>query len=131
MNLERIDHICIAVKDVKKAEETYAKAFDLQPILRYVEEKEKINVVRFMIGEVAFEVLEATDPDSDVGRFIERKGEGVFLISFKVPDVADSIAELNGKGIELIDKTPRRWRDSNYAFCRPKDFNNVLIELID
>ena len=131
MNLERIDHICIAVKDVKQAEEKYSKIFDLEPIFRYVEEKEKINVVRFMIGEVAFEVLEATDPDSNVAKFIERNGEGVYLISFKVPDVAESMAEMKAKGVKLLDETPRRWRDSNYTFCRPKDFNGVLLELID
>ncbi|OPX88002.1 MAG: Glyoxalase/Bleomycin resistance protein/Dioxygenase superfamily protein [Pelotomaculum sp. PtaB.Bin104] len=131
MKLEKIDHICIAVKDVKKAEEAYARAFDLEAIDHYVEENEKIKVARFMIGDVAFEVMEATSPDSEVAKFIEKNGEGVFLISFKVPDVVAGLAELEQKGFPLIDHKPRRWRNSNFAFMHPKGFAGTLIELID
>jgi len=131
MKLERIDHICIAVKDVKQAEEKYSRIFDMEPILRYVEEKEQINVVRYQIGEVAFEVLEGTTPDCNVSKFIERNGEGVYLISFKVPDVVESLAELKAKGVNVLDDKPRVWRGSNYTFCSPKDFNGVLVEIID
>jgi len=131
MKLEKVDHICIAVKDVKKAEELYARAFDLKAVDHYIDENEKINVARFMIGEVAFEVMEATSPDSEVARFIEKNGEGVFLISFKVPNVVAGLAELEHKGFPLIDQKPRRWRDSNFAFLHPKGFAGVLIELID
>ena len=131
MKPERIDHICIAVKDVKKAEEFYSKTFDMEPILRYVFEPEGINVVRFQIGEVAFEVMEGITPDSEVSKFIEKNGEGVFLLSFKVPNTVEAIADMNKKGVPMLDKEPRRWRDSDYAFCNPKAFNGVLMELID
>jgi len=131
MELEKIDHICIAVRDVGKAEELFAKAFDLKAIDHYIDENEKINVARFMIGEVAFEVMESTSPDGEVAKFIEKNGEGVFLISLKVPDVANSMEELNNKGFPLIDEKPRRWRESNFAFLNPKGFAGVLIELID
>ena len=131
MKLERIDHICIAVKDVKQAEEAYSKAFDMEPIMRYIDEPEKINVVRFQIGEVAFEVMEGTTPDSEVCKFIERNGEGVFLISFKVPNTAEALAEMHEKGQPMIDKKTRRWRDSDFVFCHPKGLNGVLVELID
>ncbi|MCG9968254.1 VOC family protein [Pelotomaculum terephthalicicum JT] len=131
MELEKIDHICIAVRDVGKAEELFAKAFDLKAVDHYIDENEKINVARFMIGEVAFEVMESTSPYGEVAKFIEKNGEGVFLISLKVPDVANSMEELNNKGFPLIDKKPRRWRESNFAFLNPKGFAGVLIELID
>ncbi|MDF9409439.1 MAG: Glyoxalase/Bleomycin resistance protein/Dioxygenase superfamily protein [Pelotomaculum sp. PtaB.Bin013] len=131
MKLEKIDHICIAVKDVVKAEEQFAKAFDLKAVDHYIDENEKINVARFMIGEVAFEVMESTSPDGEVAKFIEKNGEGVFLISLKVPNVENSMEELDKKGFPLIDKKTRRWRDSNFAFLHPKGFAGVLIELID
>ena len=131
MKPERIDHICIAVKDVKKAEEFYSKTFDMEPTLRYVFEPEKINVVRYQIGEVSFEVLEGTSPDSEVSKFIEKNGEGVFLLSFKMANTADAIADMNKKGVPMLDQEPRIWRDSAYAFCNPKAFNGVLVELID
>jgi methylmalonyl-CoA/ethylmalonyl-CoA epimerase len=131
MKLEKIDHICIAVKDVKKAEELFAGTFDLRAVDHYIDEKEKISVARFMIGEVAFELMESTSPDGEVARFIEKNGEGMFLISFKVPDVEGSMEELNKKGLSPIDKTPRNWCGRNFTFLHPKDFAGVLIELID
>ncbi len=131
MKLEKIDHICIAVKDVKKAEELFAGTFDLRAVDHYIDEKEKISVARFMIGEVAFELMESTSPDGEVARFIKKNGEGMFLISFKVPDVEGSMEELNKKGLSPIDKKPRNWCGRNFTFLHPKDFAGVLIELID
>jgi methylmalonyl-CoA/ethylmalonyl-CoA epimerase len=84
-----------------------------------------------MIGEVAFELMESTSPDGEVARFIKKNGEGMFLISFKVPDVEGSMEELNKKGLSPIDKKPRNWCGRNFTFLHPKDFAGVLIELID
>lgn len=131
MKLEKIDHISIAVKDVKKAAEVYSRAFDLKPVDYYVEENEKINVVRFMIGEVAFELMESTSPDGEVAKFIEKNGEGVFLISFKVSEVSESMEELRQKGFSPLDAKPRKWRNSNFTFLHPQAFNGLLVELID
>lgn len=131
MKLEKIDHICIAVRDVKKAEKIYRRTFEIEPIDRYIDENEKINVVRFLIGEVAFEVMEPTDDNSEVAKFLEKRGEGVFLISFKVANVPNSMDELIQKGISLLDTQPRKWRNSNFTFLHPRDYNGVLIELID
>lgn len=131
MKPEKIDHISIAVKNLKEAVEQYTKAFDLEQIDAYVDEPEKINVVRFKVGEVAFELMESTDPDGEVAKYVEKYGEGVFLISFKVPSVVETMKEMEDKGVKLIDKKPRRWRDSDFAFLKPKDYNGVLIEIID
>jgi len=128
---EKIDHICIAVKDLKEAVAHYTKAFQLEQVDAYVDEPEKINVVRFMVGEVAFELMESTTPDGEVAKFIEKNGEGVFLISFKVPDVPEAMKELDQEGVKVLDETPRKWRDSKFTFLNPKDYHGVLIELID
>lgn len=131
MKPEKIDHICIAVKDLQAAVAHYTKAFQLDQVDAYVDENEKINVVRFMVGDVAFELMESTSEDGEVAKFIKKNGEGVFLISFKVPDVPEAMQELACKGVKVIDETPRKWRKSNFTFLNPKDYNGVLIELID
>jgi methylmalonyl-CoA/ethylmalonyl-CoA epimerase len=131
MKPEKIDHICIAVKDLKEAVAQYTKAFQLDQVDAYVDENEKINVVRFMVGEVGFELMESTSEDGEVAKFIKKNGEGVFLISFKVPDVPEAMQELADKGVKVIDETPRKWRSSNFTFLNPGDYNGVLVELID
>jgi methylmalonyl-CoA/ethylmalonyl-CoA epimerase len=131
MKVERIDHICIAVKDLKKAEEYYSDLFEREPVLRYQFEPEEIDVVRYQIGEVFFEILTGMSERSEVSKFIERKGEGVFLLSFKVPNTKEALAECHEKGISMIDKVPRHWRGSDYAFANPKGFHGVLVEIID
>ncbi len=131
MKLEKIDHICIAVKNLNEAVENYTNTFQLDKVDAYIDENEKINVVRFMVGEVAFELMESTSEDGEVAKFIKKNGEGVFLISFKVPDVVECMKELNNKGLKGIDGTPRKWRNSNFTFLNPKDYHGVLIEIID
>ncbi len=131
MKLEKVDHLCIAVKDLKEAERYFSQVFELEPDDRYVEETEKIEVVRYYIGEVGFELVASTDPEGDVAKFIERNGEGVFLLSLKVPKVEEAMAELQKKGVPFIDEVPRNWRQSKYTFIKPKAMFGVLLELID
>ncbi|NMB34695.1 MAG: methylmalonyl-CoA epimerase [Firmicutes bacterium] len=131
MKIEKIDHICIAVKDLEKAEKYFKKIFGLTPDDRYIEESEKINVIRYYIGEVGLELMGPTDADSNVAKFIEKYGEGFYLLSLKVNDAEKALTELKAKNIPLIDETPRQWRDSNYIFIKPKAFFGVLMELID
>ncbi len=131
LKLEKVDHICIAVKDLQEAEHYFSHVFGLEPDDRYREEKEKIEVIRYYIGEVGFELMAATDPEGDVAKFIEKNGEGVFLLSLKVPDVEKAIEELNKKGVAITDQVPRQWRQSKYTFINPKAMFGVLLELID
>lgn len=131
MKLEKVDHICIAVKDLKKAESYFSRIFDLEPDDRYMDEKEKIDVVRYYIGEVGFELVASTAPDGEVAKFIEKRGEGVFILSLKVPDVEKAAAELRKKGVPILDEEPRKWRQSKYTFISPKDMFGVLLEIID
>lgn len=132
MKAKEIDHICIAVKDLAKARKIYEETFGLTLALEYIAEQEKIKVARYYLGTVAFELMESTTPDGDVARFIEKKGEGVFLISYRVDDVAAGLAELKQKGARTIDAQPRRLMGNRYAFIMPPaDTCGVLTEIID
>ncbi|MBW1682969.1 MAG: VOC family protein [Deltaproteobacteria bacterium] len=132
MKAEKVDHICIAVRNLAQAREVYEETLGLELALEYVAESEKIHVARYYIGEVALELMEATGPDSEVAKFIERRGEGVFLISYKVEDVEKGLAELREKGEPTIDKTPRELMGNRYAFIQPPQrLCGVLTEIID
>lgn len=132
MNVEKIDHICFAVRDLDSARERYEEdlGFELDTI--YTAESEKIRVARYYVGEVAIELMEATGPESEVAKFIERQGEGFFLISYRVPDVDGALAELREKRMKLIDNEPRKLMGNRYAFINyPKELNGVLTEVLD
>ena len=132
MKAEKIDHICIAVKDLDQARRIYEETFGLELALEYVAESENIHVARYYLGEVALELMESTSPDGDVARFIRKKGEGVFLISYRVKDVASGLVELKAKGARLIDETPRHLMGNRYAFIMPPgDTCGVLTEILD
>ena len=131
MNIEKIDHICIAVRDIAKAEQYFEKIFGLTPDDRYTEESEKINVVRYYVGEVGLELMSSTDPDGEVAKFIDKYGEGFYLLSLKVDDTEKALEELKEKNVPLIDDVPRKWRDSQYIFIKPKAFFGILTEIID
>jgi methylmalonyl-CoA/ethylmalonyl-CoA epimerase len=132
MKLEKIDHICFAVQNLEAAKKKFRDAFHREPDLEYVAPLEKIRVARYMIGEVGVEYMEPTTPDSDVARFLETRGEGFFLISYKVDNLAHAMQELKNKNIRLIDDTPREIFGTRYAFIqRPDQLNGVLTELIE
>lgn len=132
MKLRSIDHICIAVKDLEKARVVYEKDLGLELHSAYVAQSEKIRVARYYVGDVALELMEATEADSDVGRFLEKRGEGFFLISYRVDDVNEALAELEAKGRQTIDQEPRELMGCRYAFIhRPHELGGVLTELLD
>ncbi len=132
MNIQRIDHICFVVRDLEKTKKLYKDDFSLIPAFEYVAASESIKVARYYIGEVAVEFMEPLSPDSDVGRFITHKGEGFFLISYKVDDLDASLGELRQKGKKLIDSQPRELFGNRYAFIQhAKELGGVLVELLD
>jgi methylmalonyl-CoA/ethylmalonyl-CoA epimerase len=96
-----------------------------------VHEPEAIRVARYNVGEVGFEVMASTREGSDVDRFITNKGEGIMLVSFKVPDTTRAIKTLKENGFHMIDSEPRVWRQTRYAFMNPNFMNGVLVEIID
>jgi len=132
MKIEKIDHICFAVKDLEHTKKIYNLSFGLSPDLEYVAESEFIKVVRYYIGEVAVEFMEATSPKGEVAKFIEKRGEGVYLISYKVDELDSALNELREKGQKLIDNAPRHLFGNRYAFVqRPDELCGVLTELLD
>ncbi|HTY25018.1 MAG TPA: VOC family protein [Desulfomonilaceae bacterium] len=131
IELEKIDHICIAVKDRAQAEARFKDVFGLEPDERYVDQNEKIDVARYYIGDVGLELVAPTTQDSEVAKFIRRRGEGLFLLSLKVPDTGKTLDELKQRPVELIDQAPRTWQKSRFAFLHPKSLFGVLFEIID
>jgi methylmalonyl-CoA/ethylmalonyl-CoA epimerase len=136
MNVDKIDHICIAVKNLDEASKVWEPILGkTKPDDAYVDEREKIRVARYWLGDVGFELMESTTPDGDVAKFISKKGEGVMLISFKVENTRKAVDELTSKGYPFIpDKrgeVARPFRNCEFAFMAPKKVNGVLLELID
>jgi len=131
MKVNKIDHICIAVKDLEAAKKIWEPIFGkTKPDDSYVDELEKIRVVRYWLGQVGFELMESTAPAGEVAKFIEKRGEGVMVISLNVDNTRKAMEELKEKGYPLIGGA-RPFRDSEFAFIHPKKVNGVLLELID
>ena len=131
MKTDLIDHISIAVRDLDKARETYEDILGLELDSILIVPKEKIRIARYYLGETALELMEPTG-EGEVSKFLETKGEGVFLISFRVPDVVQAATELRNRGYKLIDEKPRSIVGIRYAFLlHPKETNGVLLELAD
>jgi len=132
IDIDKIDHICIAVRDIEEAKHRWGRLLGkTEPDLEYISAEESIKVARYYVGEVGFELMRSTRIGSHVDRFIEKHGEGVMLISFRVPDTEAAIKTLNDNQYEMIDSKPRVWQDSKYAFLRPGAMNGVLVEIID
>jgi methylmalonyl-CoA/ethylmalonyl-CoA epimerase len=131
MKVNKIDHICIAVKNLEEAKKVWQPIMGkTEPDDEYIDEPEKINVARYYLGEVGFELMESTTPDGDVAKFIEKRGEGIMLVSFNVDNTREAISELQGKGYPFIGGA-RPFRDCEFAFVHPKAVNGVLLEVID
>jgi methylmalonyl-CoA/ethylmalonyl-CoA epimerase len=132
MKVKAIDHICFVVRDLEASVEVYRQTLGMEPDGWYTAESESIRVARFYLENVALELMEPTRPDSEVGRFLEKRGEGFFLISYLVDDVADGLKELQERGELTLDKKPRELMGNRYAFIQPPaKFGGVLTEILD
>jgi len=129
--LEKLDHIGIAVKDLDQAMKLYQEVFGIKPSLVYESSYTQAKIAFFPIGEVRIELIQPVNPESVMGRFLEKKGEGIHHMAYKVKDVDQSLRELALKGIQLVDKKSRKVRENErVGFLSPKSTNGVLIELI-
>ncbi|MFH1034571.1 MAG: VOC family protein [Pseudomonadota bacterium] len=132
MKAQAIDHICIAVKDLAQARRQYEDLLGLTLDGIYEAPSESIRVARYYLGQVALELMEPMNDDCEVARFIQAKGEGVFLMAYRVPDVQAGLDEIQAKGLPTIDQTPRRLMGNRYAFITPpKHACGVLTEIVD
>jgi methylmalonyl-CoA/ethylmalonyl-CoA epimerase len=129
--LTDVDHVGIAVRDLEAAVQEYERAFGLAPVHRERVEDQGVEEVLFSVGTSYIQLLAATGPDTPVGRFLERRGEGVHHIGYRVDDVAAALGRLAEEGVPLVDRTPRPGsRGTRVAFVHPKGFRGVLVELV-
>lgn len=131
MKINKIDHLCIAVKDLAAARKQWEPILGKdKPDDEYIDEPEKIHVARYWLGGVGFELMQSTSPDGDVAKWIEKRGEGLMLVGLNVDSTAKAVDELKGKDYPIIGGL-RPFRDCEFAFVHPKATNGVLLELID
>lgn len=132
MELTHIEHIGIAVKNLTVSIKFYEDIFGLKCYLIEEVKDQKVKTAFFMIGQTKIELLETTEPDGPIAKFIEKKGEGIHHIAFATVNLKESIKEIESKGIQLIDKEPRKGTEGlNIAFLHPKATHGVLTELCE
>ena len=129
-NMRKIEHIGIAVKDINAANEIFAALFDEEHYKMEVVESEGVSTSFFKVGPNKIELLEGTNPDSPIAKFIEKRGEGIHHIAFDVEDIEAEIARLQAKGFRVLNENPKEGADGKVvAFLHPKSSNGVLVEL--
>jgi len=128
--MKRIEHIGIAVKDLDAANKTYAAVMGAEHYKTEKVESEGVSTSFFKIGESKIELLAATNPESPIAKFIEKRGEGIHHMAFYVDDIDAEIERLKGEGFRLLNENPKSGADNKLvAFMHPKDANGVLVEL--
>jgi len=132
MNPSHIEHIGIAVADLKQAIDLYEKVFGLKCYTIEVVPDQKVRTAFFMVGQTKIELLESTDPEGPIGKFIAKKGEGIHHIAFAVKNIEDQLRHAEESGIQLIDKSSRKGAEGlDIAFLHPKSTSGVLIEICE
>ncbi len=132
MNLTHIEHIGIAVKNLEESIKYYENILGLKCYSIEEIKDQKVRTAFFKVGQTKIELLESTEYDGPIGKFIEKKGEGIHHIAFHVNDIENSLQEVKKKGIKLIDKTPRKGAEGlDIAFLHPKFTGGVLTELCE
>ncbi len=129
--ITKVDHIGIAVGSIESALRLYAETLGLSVRGVEVVEEQKTKTAILPVGDTKIELLESTAPDGPIARHIESRGEGLHHIAFEVTDIGEALKTLAGKGIPLIDETPRKGvEDSTIAFLHPKGTGKVLMEVV-
>ena len=130
--MKKIEHIGIAVKDLANANELFAKLFNQVHYKIESVESEGVFTSFFQLGETKIELLESTDENSAIAKFIEKKGEGIHHIAFEVEDIDAEMQRLQNEGFQLIHQNPKDGADNKrICFLHPKSTNGVLIELCE
>ncbi len=126
-----INHVAIAVKDIDATMALYGKIFgvssdDIQEI-----EDQAVRATLVRIGGSQLELIQSTDPDGAIARFIERRGEGLHHLCFEVDDLRGTLDKLADQDVALVDREPRQGLSGSIAFLHPRSTGGVLIELVD
>ncbi len=130
MNISHIEHIGIAVNSLDEAIPYYENMLGLKCYAVEEVADQKVKTAFFMVGQTKIELLESTDPEGPIGKFIDKKGQGVHHLAFAVDNVSESLTELGEKGVQLIDKTGRKGAEGlTIGFLHPKSTMGVLTEI--
>jgi len=132
MKITHIEHLGIAVKSLEEAIPFYEEVLGLKCYAIEEVAEQKVKTAFFMVGQTKIELLESTDPEGPVGSFIEKRGQGIHHLAFAVEGLQENLSYLEGKGVRLIDKNPRKGAEGlNIAFLHPKSTFGVLTELCE
>lgn len=128
--MQKIEHIGIAVKNLEESNQLFAKLFNKEHYKIEEVLSEGVKTSFFKVGSNKIELLEATNPESPIAKFIAKKGEGVHHIAFAVTDIVAEIKRLKKEGFTVLNDKPKKGADNKLvAFLHPKSSNGVLIEL--
>jgi methylmalonyl-CoA/ethylmalonyl-CoA epimerase len=132
MTPSHIEHIGIAVANLENSISFYERVFGLKCYNIEEVTDQKVRTAFFMIGQTKIELLESTDPDGPIGKFIENRGEGIHHIAFAVDNIAEQLKHAEQEGVRLIDSIPRKGAEGlSIAFLHPKSASGVLIEICE
>jgi len=130
--ISKIDHIGIAVANLDATLKLYRDVLGFHIEKTETHAGQKVRVAFLPIGDTEFELLESTDPEGPIARFIKSKGEGIQHIALRTDDIEKTLADLKSKGIRLLDEKPRQGAGgSKIAFLHPKSTFGVLIEIVE
>jgi methylmalonyl-CoA/ethylmalonyl-CoA epimerase len=128
--MQHIEHIGIAVKNLEFSNDLFTKLLGTAPYKQEGVESEGVMTSFFQTGQTKIELLEATNPDSPIAKFIEKKGEGIHHIAFEVTDILAEMERLKNEGFILLNEVPKQGADNKIVcFLHPKGTNSVLVEL--
>jgi methylmalonyl-CoA/ethylmalonyl-CoA epimerase len=132
MELQNIEHIGIAVKDLQVSIKFYEEVLGLKCYKIEEIEDQQVKTAFFKVGNTKIELLESITPDGSIAKHIEKRGEGLHHIAYAVDDLRAALREAESKGIQLIDREPRKGAEGlNIAFLHPKSTQGVLTELCE
>lgn len=132
MELTHIEHIGIAVKNLEESIKYYEGVLGLKCYSIEEVADQKVKTAFFKVGQTKIELLESTSPDGPIGKYIEKKGEGIHHLAFHVNDIQKSLDEAKEKGIRVIDEKPRSGAEGlDIGFLHPKSTNGVLTEFCE
>ena len=129
--INHFDHVGVAVKDIKAALDFFKKVFDVPDADVVLMEDQGVRACLIEVGQTRLELLEPTGPESGVGRFIERRGEGLHHLALNVTDISGKLQTLQTLGVDLIDQAPREGLSGTIAFVHPSSVFGVLTELVE
>ncbi len=132
MDISHIEHIGIAVKNLEESIRFYEDVLGMECYAIEEVSDQKVKTAFFRVGQTKIELLESTDPEGPIGKFLEKKGEGVHHMAFAVKGIENALARMDEKGVRLIDKQPRKGAEGlDIAFLHPKSTHGVLMELCE